>query len=349
MIRIEPRSVHEVADLVGGRVVGDGGGVVSSIASLADAVVGSVSFFGSETFREDFRSTKATCILVNEAHGAAPPSAALIMVEQPYQSFIKILQTLVVSTQMPIGHRSASAVIASTAQVHETASIGPGCVVGDDCIIGEHVQLIANVVIGDRTHVGHHTAIHANASIYSRTHIGSGCIIHAGAVIGSDGFGYVEHPDGTYTKIPQVGNVIIGNDVEIGANTTIDRAAIGSTVIDDGVKIDNLVQIAHGVAIGEHSAIAAQAGVSGSTRIGRRVRLAGQVGVAGHIEITDHVIVMGQSGVTKSVSKQGVYSGTPAQEHIKQLRNDAAMRDIRSMQERLQALETIIKQLDSEE
>ncbi len=349
MIRIEPRSVREVADLVGGRVVGDGDSVVSSIASLADAAQGSVSFYGSEAFREDFHATKASCVLVTELHAGTAPCSAVIVVEHPYQSFITILQTLVVDRKMPVGHRSSKAVIAPTAQVHETASIGPGCVIGDDCVIGERVQLIANVVIGDGTHIGDHTTVHANVSIYPRTHIGSRCIIHAGAVIASDGFGYVEHPDGTYTKIPQVGNVIIGNDVEIGANTTIDRAALGSTVIHDGVKIDNLVQIAHGVVIGQHSAIAAQAGVSGSTRLGRCNRLAGQVGVAGHIELADNVIVMGQSGVTKSLSQRGVYSGTPAQEHKTQLRNDAAMRDIRSMQERLHALETIIKQLDSED
>lgn len=349
MIRIEPRSVREIADLVGGRVVGDGDSIVSSIASLADAIQGSVSFYGSEAFREGFSATKASCVLVTEAHAGASPSSAVIVVEHPYQSFVTMLQTLVVESKMHVGHRSATAVIASTAQVHETASVGPGCVVGEACVIGEHVQLIANVVIGDGTHVGAHTVVYANVSIYQRSHIGSRCIIHAGAVIGSDGFGYVEHPDGTYTKIPQVGNVIIGNDVEVGANTTIDRAALGSTVIHDGVKIDNLVQIAHGVVIGENSAIAAQAGVSGSTRIGCRNRIAGQVGVAGHIELADNVIVMGQSGVTKSLPQRGVYSGTPAQEHNKQLRNDAAMRDIRSMLERLQALETIIKRLDSEE
>jgi UDP-3-O-[3-hydroxymyristoyl] glucosamine N-acyltransferase len=250
---------------------------------------------------------------------------------------------------MPEGKRAANAEISATARVHDTASIGPGCVIGDGCTVGEHVQLVANVVLYPGTFIGDGTVVHANVTMYTDTQIGRDCIIHAGAVLGADGFGYVQQPEGSYLKIPQIGNVVIGDHVEIGANVTIDRAALGSTLIGSGVKIDNLVQIAHGVVVGEHTAIAAQAGISGGAVLGKRNRIAGQVGVAGHITLADDVVVMGQSGVTKSIPSPGVYSGTPAQPHTRQLRNDAALRDILQMQQKIDRFTSVAERFESKE
>lgn len=349
MSRIEPRTVKELAALVDGRVCGIGDEIITSVASLSEAQEGALSFYGSSAFQQQLASTKASCLLVRSSDIDAVPSPSCIVVDNPYAAFVTILRDLIQEPRMAAGLRAHTSTISASARVHETASIGPGCVIGDDCVIDDHVQLVANVVAYAGTKIGRNTLVHANVTMYAQTQIGQDCIIHSGAVIGSDGFGYIEHPDHTYTKIPQVGNVVIGNNVEVGANTTIDRAALGSTVIHDGVKIDNLVQIAHGVVIGEHTALAAQAGVSGSTVIGKRSRMAGQVGVAGHISIADDVVVMGQSGVTKSLMDPGVYSGTPAQPHHKQLRNDAALRGIMDMQQRLQELENNLAGRDSRE
>jgi UDP-3-O-[3-hydroxymyristoyl] glucosamine N-acyltransferase len=349
MSRIAPVSAGEVARSIGASVVGDSALIITSLASLQDAAEGSLSFYGSTSFKEQFLATRASCLLVRESDTALSPCSTMIVVEDPYTSFVAVVGAFAQPAHMPEGVRAASAVISATAQVHDTASIGPGCVIGDDCIIGEHVQLVANVVVYPRTVIGDGTIVNANVTMYSDTQIGRECIVHAGVVLGADGFGYVQQPDGSYLKIPQIGNVVIGDNVEIGANVTIDRAALGSTHIGNGVKIDNLVQIAHGVVVGEHTAIAAQAGISGGAVLGKRNRVAGQVGIAGHISVADDVVVMGQSGVTKSITSAGVYSGTPAQPHARQLRNDAALRDILQMQQKIDRFTSVAERFESKE
>lgn len=333
---IDPITVNELATLVGGDVVGDGHFVVTNVASLEAAGRTSLSFYGSPVFADQFSNTQAGCLLLRREAVEASPCSTLIVVDNPYAAFVTVVTNLISTAGMEPGYRHATAVIAPSAGLHESVAIGPGCVIGEDVVIDHGAALHANVVVQSRTRIGSSSIVNANVFIGADTQIGDRCIIHAGSVVGSDGFGYVENSDRTYTKIPQVGNVVIGDDVEIGANVTIDRAALGSTVIGNGVKIDNLVQIAHGVVIGEHSAIAAQTGISGGAVLGKRTRLAGQVGVAGHVTIADDVIVLGQSGVTKSILEPGVYSGTPAQPHKKQLRNEAAVRDILGMRQQLQ-------------
>lgn len=338
MSLVGPITVRELAALVGGDVVGDGQIVITHVASLKTARSTDLSFFGAASFADHFKETQAGCILLRSDAVERSPCATMIVVSDPYAAFVKVVTNLVSVPRMAPGARHSTAVIASSAFIHETAAIGPGCVIADGVTIDADVVLHANVVVEQRARIGESTVVHANATIASDTVVGVHCIIHSGAVLGSDGFGYIENHDHTYTKIPQIGNVVIGDYVEIGANVTIDRAALGSTVIGSGVKIDNLVQIAHGVVIGDHSAIAAQSGVSGGAVLGKRTRLAGQVGVAGHVSIADDVIVLGQSGVTKSILEPGVYSGSPAQPHMKQLRNEAAVRDILGMHQQIREL-----------
>ena len=342
MSLVGPITVEELAALVGGDVVGDGQVVITQVASLETAHSSALSFFGASAFAEQFRKTQAGCLLLRKDALESSPCATAIIVDNPYAAFVKVVTRLVSVPRMIPGTRHETAVIASSARIHETAAIGPGCVIADGVAIEAGAELHANVVVDQQVSIGESTSVRANVAIGADTVIGARCIIHAGAVLGSDGFGYIENHDHSYTKIPQIGNVVLGDDVEIGANVTIDRAALGSTLIGNGVKIDNLVQIAHGVVIGDHSAIAAQTGVSGGAVLGKRTRLAGQVGVAGHIAIADDVIVLGQSGVTKSLLEAGVYSGSPAQPHKKQLRNEAAVRDILGMRQQLQELSEVL-------
>jgi len=382
MLQIAPKTVSDLAAALGGQVRGRDDVVISSIAALSVASTGSISFYGSDNFRTQFLATQASCLLVRDADADAAPCASVIVVENPYQSCISLAQHCYVPSKLSPGYRSSSASIDPTAIIHESAAIGPGCVVGRECSIGENVELVANVVLYPRTTIAGGTTVHANVTIYQDTVIGEHCIIHAGSVVGADGFGYVELSDKSYQKIPQVGNVVLGSYVEIGANVTIDRAALESTVIEDGVKIDNLVlgsyveiganvtidraalestviedgvkidnlvQIAHGVRVGENTGIAAQVGIAGSTVIGKRNRLAGQVGIAGHTTTTDDVVVMGQTGVTKSIEVPGVYSGNPAQPHMIQLRQDVALKDIVSIQQKLNELSLAIKALESKD
>jgi len=349
MLQIAPKTMSDLAAALGGQVRGRDDVVISSIAALSVASTGSISFYGSGNFRTQFLATQASCLLVRDADADAAPCASVIVVENPYQSCISLIQHCYVPSKLSPGYRSSSASIDPTAIIHESAAIGPGCVVGRECSIGENVELVANVVLYPRTTIAGGTTVHANVTIYQDTVIGEHCIIHAGSVVGADGFGYVELSDKSYQKIPQVGNVVLGSYVEIGANVTIDRAALESTVIEDGVKIDNLVQIAHGVRVGENTGIAAQVGIAGSTVIGKRNRLAGQVGIAGHTTTTDDVVVMGQTGVTKSIEVPGVYSGNPAQPHMIQLRQDVALKDIVSIQQKLNELSLAIKALESKD
>jgi UDP-3-O-[3-hydroxymyristoyl] glucosamine N-acyltransferase len=221
-----------------------------------------------------------------------------------------------------------TAVVESTAQISPSATIGANCYIGENSIIKDRAVIYPNSSIQRDVTIGENCIIYSNVSIYYGCTIGRDCIIHSGAVIGSDGFGFQENKDGSYTKIPQIGKVIIGDSVEIGANTTIDRAFVGSTIIEYGVKLDNLIQIAHNDEIGENSAMAAQVGISGSTKIGKRVRLGGQVGISGHIEIGDDVVLLAKSGVPKSMTEKGIYIGAPARDRLTAFKIEAVIHNL---------------------
>jgi UDP-3-O-[3-hydroxymyristoyl] glucosamine N-acyltransferase len=303
-------TLNDVASLVGGELRGDAQHVVTGLKSIDQAGPSDATFLTNERYARHLGASQAGCILVTRGVVSDEELTGhnSIIVDDAYRGFVLLMQQFFPSQLLPEGYRATTAFIDEEAEVHASASIGPGCVVSKGCSVGPGSQLFANV------------------TLYPGTVIGERCLIHAGAVIGADGFGFLENADGSFVKIPQVGTVRIGNDVEIGANCTIDRAAVGETVIEDGVKIDNLVHIAHGARIGKDSAIAAQAGISGSTKLGQRNRIAGQVGIVGHITIADDVIVEAQSGISKTIKSAGAYFGSPAKDHRTALRIEAALR-----------------------
>ncbi|MCX7879119.1 MAG: UDP-3-O-(3-hydroxymyristoyl)glucosamine N-acyltransferase [Ignavibacteria bacterium] len=313
-----PKTCDEIAALLEGQLLGAPNLTIYRLNRIEYAQPGDLTFYANKKYQSFLKNTKATCILVPKGFKDKQPSQnqTFIEVENPYNSFLKLLVLNDTYYQNFNSFIHPTAIVGEGSFIDPTVYLGPLVVVGKNCYIGKNTKIMPNVTLYDNVKIGENCLIHSNVVCYHKTIIGNNCIIHAGAIIGSDGFGFVENKDGSYTKIPQLGNVIIGNNVEIGANTTIDRAIVGSTIIEDGVKIDNLVQIAHNVHIGENTAMAAQVGISGSTKIGKRNRLAGQVGIAGHIELADDVVLEAKSGVPKSITESGVYFGAPPQKKI---------------------------------
>ncbi|MCX6139453.1 MAG: UDP-3-O-(3-hydroxymyristoyl)glucosamine N-acyltransferase [Candidatus Kapabacteria bacterium] len=340
-------TILELAQRVGGVAQGDVSLVVRGLNRIEDAGEGDLTFVASDQYAKFLPESEASCVLVRSAHASDVKAPSSIVVDDPYRAFILVMQAFHPEQPMPQGVRAPTATIDPSAEIDPTASIGPGCVIGAQCRVAKNVQLVANVVLYPNTHIGADSVLHANVTCYSSTIIGERFIAHAGVVIGSDGFGFLENADKSFVKIPHIGRVRIGDDVEIGANTTIDRAAVGETRIEDGVKLDNLIHIAHGVTIGAHTAIAAQTGISGSTSLGKRNRLAGQVGVVGHIQITDDVVIYAQSGVGKSVPQPGVYFGSPIKEHLTALRIEAAVRQLPTALQELRDLKRKVNEQDN--
>lgn len=324
-------TIDDLAARFGGEVVGvlEDVARVFRPAPLDEAGAGDLAFYADRRYAGALAATHATCVLVPRNCTIVPQADAVFLkVEDPHRSFVHFLGMVDALRPRPATEIHGTAIIDAKSTIASTATIMAGCVVGAGCTIGENVVLYPNVVLYDGVSIGANTILHAGVICGPKTEIGESCIIQPGAVIGSDGFGFVENPDGSFDKIPHIGHVVIGNDVEIGANTTIDRSVAGITYIGRGVKIDNLVQVAHNVRIGENTAIVAQTGIAGSTVIGRRVRLAGQVGIVGHVAISDGVVVLAQSGVSKSLTEAGMYLGSPAQLHGHALRLTAAMRNL---------------------
>ena len=321
----------EVADIVGGELIGSPSTPIRNLSKIENGQPGDLTFLYRDDYERYLEGCYASCILIPKGFIAVPKlNQSFIECENPYLSFIKILRLVTVSNSDKIvkkGEIHRSAIISSTAKIGKNVVVGARCYIGKNCIIADNVVLMPNVTLYDNVIIGEGTEINSNVVCYQDTIIGKNCIIHAGTVIGSDGFGFIENPeDGSYEKIPHIGNVNIGDNVEIGANSTIDRALIDSTIIENGVKIDNLVHIAHNCFIGAHSAMAAQVGISGSTKVGSRNRIGGQVGLAGHIELTDDVVVYAQSGIPKSINKKGAYFGSPAKEKMQAFKIEACLR-----------------------
>lgn len=338
-------TIADLATRFGGEVVGAINDVppIVAAAPLEDAAAGELAFFADRRYGAALASTRASCVLVPSDCPLSPAEGTVfIKTPDPYRAFVEFLSMIEALRNV---HRTGihpSAVIELSARIAASAVIRAGCVIGANAVIGEGATLHPNVVLYDNVKIGEYTTLHAGVICYPDTEIGNHCIIHSGAVIGSDGFGYIENKDGSFDKIPHIGRVVIEDFAEIGANTTIDRSVAGVTRIGRGVKIDNLVQIAHNVRIGENTAIAAQTGVAGSTVIGRKVRLAGQVGIVGHITLADGVIVLAQSGVGKTLSESGMYLGSPVLPHGAALRLNASLRQL---PDALTELRTEIRQL----
>ena len=335
-------ALKEIADLVGGEVIGEDQVLITGIHSLLDASPGEISFFSDPRYKESLKETKASAILVSTFTDLyAGPQ---VVVPNPALAYARVA-TLFAPTPPRFSGKSEKAFIHKSAKIGEDVSIYPFVYVGEEAVIGDHTTLCAGVFVGDRVRIGNGTVIHPNVSILHDCVIGNNVIIHAGTVIGSDGFGFVR--DGQINvKIPQIGYVQIDDQVEIGANNTIDRAALGKTWIKRGVKTDNLVQIAHNVVIGEDTVIVAMVGISGSVNIGREVVIGGQVGITDHINIGDRALIGSQSGVAQSISPGQVVSGTPTMPHRLWLRTTRVIPRLPEMYDRLRRLEKRLEKLE---
>ncbi len=321
---------------------GDPGWIIERVAPLEQAGPHDLCFVVEERYRDRLKHTAAGAVVLHP-RDAGRYHGNLLLSENPRLAFTRAASILYVSTPLPVG-RHATAVIDSRAEIAADAAIGPQVVVEAGARIGSGVTIAAGCTIGRDASIGAGTRLHPRVTVAERCIVGERCILHPGAVIGSDGFGYAA--DGSrWEKTPQLGRVVIGDDVEIGANTTIDRGALDDTIIERGVKLDNLIQIAHNVVIGEDTAIAACVGIAGSTRIGKRCTIAGQAGVVGHIEIADDVHIMGAAVVSHSIHRAGRYAGSPLESYSSWLRNAARMRQLDDMARRLKALEKQLKKL----
>ncbi len=336
-------SLAQLAELVGGTILRDrdSSATLTGFASCEEATPADLTFYSSDKYLEAMRRTAAGAALVPKDFDPDEASqiGALVGVDDPSGAFTVIVKKFGVAARpFRPGIHPTAFVDAAAELAPGAVFVGPKAVIGAGAKIGAGTSIGAGVVIGDEVTIGENCFIHPNASVLERCQVGNNVILHSGCVVGSDGFGY-EHVGGRYQKIDQVGIVQIDDDAEIGANATIDRARFGRTWIKTGVKIDNLVQVAHNCIIGEHTALAAQVGVSGSTHVGSHCMLAGQVGVAGHLRVADRVVILGDSGVTKNIEKPGRYLGYPAEPHMTILRRQALERRLPKLFDRVKALE----------
>jgi len=337
-------SIKEIASLINGNVSGDIIIEISNVAKIEEAKQGDLTFLYLPAYDKFFPATQASAIIVKTGFSKSRNDITYIEVDSPEKAFFTILKKFF-TPEFPLNGIDPSAFIHPTAKLAENVAVGKNVVISYGCIIGADTKVFHNTVVSDNVSIGSGCLIHSNVSVRENCILGNRVIIHSGTVVGSDGFGYSPNEKGEYEKIPQIGNVIIEDDVELGSNVSIDRAAMGSTIIKRGCKIDNLVQIAHNVILGEDTVVSAQTGVSGSTKIGRHCILAGQAGLVGHIELGDNVIITAQSGVSKSIPKPGYYSGSPAMEMRSYQKMQAQVRFIPDYADRIKELENQVKSL----
>ena len=341
------KTLAEIAEHCGAALEGDGSRRVTGPADLAGADVDQVSFLANPRYASLLSETRAAGVLVTREVECSRPELVLLRVEDPSRAFTEVVR-LFAGAEEPVSPGvHPGAVVDPTAKIGPEVSIGAFCVVGAGAQLGSGVVLHPRVTVGAGCLVGERTVLHPGVVLYPRMQLGKDCIVHAGAVIGSDGFGYEPTPEG-WSKIPQCGIVVIEDNVEIGAGCTIDRARFGATTIGRGVKLDNLVHVAHNVQVGAASLLVAQVGISGSTRVGKRVILAGQVGVGGHLEIGDGAKVGGQGGVTRSVPPGVEYTGTPARPVRQVMRELVNAKRVPQLQERIEELEQRLRRLEEE-
>jgi len=302
----------QIAEILEGEVVGDANVVVFKLAKIEEGIAGSLTFLANPKYVNFIYSTKATITIVNDNFIPEQSlTTTLIKVKDAYQSFTKLLEYYNQVKLMKSGIEQPS-VISENVIYGDHLYLGSFSFIGKNVTIGHNVKIYPNCFIGDNVIIGDNCIFYAGVKVYSETEIGNNCNFHSGCVIGSDGFGFAPTEDGTFSKIPQIGNVIIEDNVEIGANSTIDRATLGTTFIRSGVKLDNHIQVAHNVEIGENTVIAAQTGIAGSTKIGNNCFIGGQVGIAGHITIGNNVRIQAQSGVGKNINDGEVIQGSPS-------------------------------------
>ncbi|MBV2233909.1 MAG: UDP-3-O-(3-hydroxymyristoyl)glucosamine N-acyltransferase [Sterolibacterium sp.] len=343
--------LDEIVARLGGALQGDGSQTVCRVATLARADADAIAFLANPRYREQLANTQAAAVILAPAAAGNCPTACIVT-NDPYTYYARVAQWLHPAPSSTPGIH-ASAVVESS--LPASVSVAAGACIGRNVRLGEHVQIGAGCVIGDDVEIGEGSLLHAHVTIYANCLVGRRAVIHAGVVIGADGFGFAREKDaalgpggGRWLKIPQIGRVVIGDDVEIGANTTIDRGALDDTVIEEGVKLDNQIQVAHNVHIGAHTALAGCVGIAGSARIGRNCTIGGAAMILGHLEIADGVHVSTNTLVTKSITKAGAYTGwIPFQEHAQWARNFARLRTLDAMNDRIRGLEALEARLSA--
>ncbi|MDR9457218.1 MAG: UDP-3-O-(3-hydroxymyristoyl)glucosamine N-acyltransferase [Salegentibacter sp.] len=305
-------TASQIAEILEGKIVGDPEAEVSELAKIEEGAKGALTFLSNPKYNSYIYTTKASITIVNEDFKPEQPiHTTLIKVKDAYKAFSKLLEYYNQVKLNKSGIEQPS-FISEDVKYGEDIYLGAFSYVGKKVEIGNNVKIYPNVYLGDNVKIGDNVILFSGVKIYSDCTVGNNCVIHSGVIVGADGFGFSPEEDGKYAKVPQIGNVIIEDDVEIGAGTTIDRATLGSTIIRKGVKLDNQIQIAHNVEIGEHTAIAAQTGIAGSTKIGKNCLIGGQVGIAGHLYIGDRVRIQAQSGIGRNLKDGETLQGSPA-------------------------------------
>ncbi|HSV09418.1 MAG TPA: UDP-3-O-(3-hydroxymyristoyl)glucosamine N-acyltransferase [Hanamia sp.] len=343
-------TAKQIAELIKGNIEGDPDVAVSSFGKLEEATEGQLAFLANPKYEEFLYTTKASVIIINTSLEIEKKiNATLIRVPDAYSSFAVILTAYSEMARANLTGIQQPSFVAPSAKIGENVFVGAFAYLGNNVKIGNNVKLYPQVYLGDNVTVGDDSILYPGVKIHHDCIIGKSVCIHAGCVIGGDGFGYAPQADGSFKKIPQIGNVVVENNVEIGANTTIDRSTLGSTIIKSGAKLDNLIQIAHNVEIGMNTVIAAQSGVSGSTKIGNNVMIGGQAGIVGHILIADGTKINAQSGVAKSIKiPNTAVTGSPAYDYGHALRSQILSRNLPELEKRIKQLEQTLEQLKKE-
>jgi UDP-3-O-[3-hydroxymyristoyl] glucosamine N-acyltransferase len=343
-------TASQIAQLIDGKIEGNENETVTSFGKIEEAKESQLTFFANTKYEDFLYSTTASVIILkNDYILKQPLKSTLIRVADPYNAFVILLNKYQEVVRQQMKGIQQPSYISSTAVLGENIFVGAFCYLGEKVKVGNNTKIYPNTYLGDNVEIGENCLIYAGVRIYSDCKVGNNAILHSGCVIGSDGFGFIPQPDGSVKKVPQIGNVILEDDVEFGANTTIDRATMGSTIIKKGVKLDNLVQIAHNVEVGNYTVMASGTAIAGSTKIGNNVVMGGQIGVVEHIEVADGTKIGAQAKVTKSVTTPGTsINDTPAFDNIKALRSQAIYRNLPELEKRVKELETLVKQLLAE-
>jgi len=343
-------TAKQIAELINGKIEGDPDVAVSSFGKLEEATEGQLAFLANPKYEDFLYTTGASIIIINKSLEVEKKlKATLIRVPDAYSSFAVILTAYSEMAKANLTGIQEPSYISSSAKIGKNVFIGAFAYLGKDVVLGDNVKIYPQVFLGDNVTIGDSSVLYPGVKIHHDCVVGKSVCIHAGCVIGGDGFGYAPQTDGSFKKIPQIGNVVIENNVEIGANTTIDRSTIGSTTIRCGAKLDNLIQVAHNVEIGMNTVIAAQSGISGSTKIGKNVMIGGQAGFAGHLQIADGTKINAQSGVGKSIKTPNTaLTGSPAYDYGQAIRSQILSRNLPEIEKRIQNLEQIIEQLKKE-
>ncbi len=337
-----------IAEFLNGSIEGNPEQKVSTVSGIEEGKPGSLSFLSNPKYTKYIYTTQSSIVIINKDFILDKPViTTLIRVPNAYESFAKLLELVSAYKQQKVGIHP-QAIIEQSASIGEDVYIGAMAYIGENVTLGNNVKIYPHAYIGDNVVIGDESIIYAGVKVYDECRIGNNCIIHAGAVVGSDGFGFAPQDDGSYKKIPQLGNVLIEDDVEVGSNTTIDRATMGSTIIRKGVKLDNLIQIAHNVEVGKNTVIAAQTGIAGSTKVGERCMFGGQVGVSGHISIAEGVKLSAQTGVPNSIKVPNeTLIGSPAMNSRKYSRSFVLFKRLPEIKSEIDSIKRKIESADN--